>query len=127
MGNPYTLFKGIIDRIGLPPMPTDNNPDYDMKGFLAKYGSADTSNGKHLTDEFKLPEHITFSQGSTYSSPILEGGIWESGGKDLWNFTPSKYNLKNTSADKYKEYFKNYERKGTYVTLPNRKPIQGTK
>jgi len=30
-------------------------PDYDMAGYVAKYGKPDQSKGQHLTDEFKLP------------------------------------------------------------------------
>ncbi|MDP1774257.1 MAG: hypothetical protein Q8L15_18470 [Methylobacter sp.] len=42
------------------PMPTQDSPDYDIKGYVEKYGEPDQSKGQHLTDEFKLPNHITF-------------------------------------------------------------------
>ena len=35
--------------------------DYDMAGYIAKYGQPDQSKGQHLTDEFKMPSHISFS------------------------------------------------------------------
>lgn len=41
--------------------------DYDYRGFYKKYGAADVQSGQHLTDEFKLPNHETFSDESRYA------------------------------------------------------------
>lgn len=82
--------------------------DYDYAGYEKKYGKPDQSKGQHLTDEFKLPNHITFSSESKYSKPGEEGGEWkkESG---IWNFYASPFNLKQHSAEELKEYFKKME------------------
>src|SRR5215472_5465284 len=53
-----------------------NAPDYDMPGYIAKYGQPDQSKGQHLTDEFKLPNHMTFSTDSKYSNDTQKGGEW---------------------------------------------------
>jgi hypothetical protein len=42
------------------------NEYYDYGGYRDKYGEFDMSGGKHLTDEFKLPAHMTFSDDSIY-------------------------------------------------------------
>ena len=45
----------------------DSGYDYDYKGYWKQYGGFDTNaaNG-HLTDEFKKPNHPTFSIESNY-------------------------------------------------------------
>lgn len=47
----------------------DNGYDYDLRGFYKKYGTLNSqaTNG-HLTDEFKKPNHETFSSQSRYYS-----------------------------------------------------------
>lgn len=110
------------------PAPTEDNPDYDFAGYVAKYGKPDQSKGQHLIDEFKLPNHITFSQGSRYSSPELQGGKWEQGGSDaLWQFTPSESNLEMHSPAEYERYFQTREKKGTHVVLPDGRIVKGTR
>lgn len=109
------------------PEPTQENPDYDYSGYVAKYGVPDQSKGQHLTDEFKLPEHITFSTGSVYSQPDIQGGQWQSGGTDRWQFTPSEQNLRNTPAGALGDYFRNYENKNTFVKLPDGTYVEGGK
>lgn len=109
------------------PEPTQANPDYDYAGYVAKYGVPDQSKGQHLTDEFKLPEHPTFSTYSSYASPDIQGGQWQSGGTDRWQFTPSEQNLRNMSAGALGNYFQNYERKNTFVKLPDGTLVEGTK
>ena len=109
------------------PEPTQDYPDYDYAGYVAKYGNPDQSKGQHLTDEYKLPEHITFSTGSKYSAPDIQGGQWQSGGTDKWQFTPSEQNLRNTPAGALGDYFRNYENKGTFVKLPDGTFVEGSK
>lgn len=54
--------------------------DYDMRGFFKKYGPVDVNvkGGQHFTDEFKLPNHETFSNQSMYAKgPAAElAGTW---------------------------------------------------
>ena len=109
------------------PEPTQKNPDYDYSGYVAKYGVPDQSKGQHLTDEFKLPEHITFSTGSVYSQPDIQGGQWQSGGTDRWQFSPSEQNLRNTPAGALGDYFRNYENKNTFVKLPDGTYVEGNR
>ena len=91
--------------------------DYDMPGYIAKYGQPDQSKGQHLTDEFKLPNHITFSTDSKYNTPEQQGGQWkQESGK--WHFYASPFNLQNTPADKMQEYFRIRE-PDSVLHLPN--------
>lgn len=41
--------------------------DYDYRGFFKKYGAVNVQQGQHFTDEFKLPNHPTFSDESIYA------------------------------------------------------------
>lgn len=49
------------------PFSNDSGIDYDYRGFYKKYGALQpqATNG-HLTDEFKLPNHPTFSVESKF-------------------------------------------------------------
>jgi hypothetical protein len=96
-----------------------SHSDYDMKGYIEKYGEPDQSKGQHLTDEFKLPNHITFSGDSKYSNPDTPGGKWEKkNGK--WSFTPSMFNIEQHGIEKLKEYFEKYEKD---AVLNLKKPV----
>jgi len=59
--------------------------DYDMRGFFKKYGAADVNvaGGQHFTDEFKLPNHATFSNESKYATGDYAkyAGSWGEGDK----------------------------------------------
>ena len=126
---PANITDMILKNTGapVPPAPTQQDPDYDYAGYIAKYGKPDQSKGQHLTDEYKLPNHITFSDQSRYHSQAQDGGKWQQGGSGQWNFTPSEYNLSQHSPEEYKAYFSQYERKGTTITLPDGSVIEGSK
>ena len=79
-----------------------------MKGYIGKYRIPDQSKGQHLTDEFKLPHHITFSDQSMYHSDKTPGGRWDQR-EDVWHYTPSDFVIQQQGADKLKSYFKDYE------------------
>lgn len=117
----------VAREVFVAPKPTKENPDYDYDGYVAKYGKPDQSKGQHLTDEYKLPNHITFSTDSRYHSDENKGGTWTEGAKDKWTFTPSEFNLKNHNEDAMAKYFHKYEKKGTFVKLPDGRLIEGTK
>lgn len=55
-----------------------NNPDshYDLRGFWQQNPDFKREEGQHLTDEFKLPGHPTFSRESNYSKGPNDGGTW---------------------------------------------------
>lgn len=116
--------KGITGK-ALAPKPAYNDDDYDYDGYIAKYGPPDQSKGQHLTDEFKLPSHITFSDQSRYHDDNMTGGRWLQGGQDKWIFVPSAFNLKQYSPDDYADYFSKRERKGTLVQLPDGRLVEG--
>jgi len=109
------------------PKGSPDSPDYDIAGYIKKYGMPDQSKGQHLTDEYKLPNHITFSNQSIYHSPETQGGVWEQGGINQYAFTPSPYNLSQHSPEKMANYFSNFERKGTFLNLPNGSRIEGSR
>lgn len=52
--------------------------DYDLRGFFSKYGPVNVKTGQHLTDEFKLPNHETFSNESRYATGLATrlAGKW---------------------------------------------------
>jgi hypothetical protein len=41
--------------------------NYDYRGYFAKHGGTPVGAGQHLTDEFKLPSHPTFSVESRFA------------------------------------------------------------
>jgi hypothetical protein len=69
--------------------------DYDYRGFFRKFGPVDVKQGQHFTDEFKLPNHKTFSNESMYFNDRTQpfGGRWIQRGK-RWVFEPFDTRLK---------------------------------
>ena len=100
-----------------------NNPiqdtNYDESWYFAKYGRhPDYANWEHWTDEFKMPNHITFSNESKYSKSWQEWWVWWTDVNWKDTFTPSAFNLKNHSLQEMQDYFKKYEPNSTLI-LPN--------
>jgi hypothetical protein len=81
---------------------------YDLEGYINKYGIPDRSKGQHLTDEFKLPNHITFSDGSIYHSEKTPGGQWRKV-ENKWHYKPSPYVLSIHPKEKLQKYFQERE------------------
>ena len=79
--------------------------DYDLRGAF-KSGASRSDNG-HLTDEYKKPNHPTFSDQSKYHNVDGNvGGKWdEVDGKT--RFTPGDSN--HLSTEELKQYFKKVE------------------
>lgn len=78
--------------------------DYDLRGWWKKNGSKNTQG--HLTDEFKKPNHPTFSKESRYNGVDgYEGGEWSGDDKTGYKFKASKSNMKNMTKDELKAYF----------------------
>lgn len=90
-----------------------NTADYDLQGaFLA---GAQPEAG-HLTDQFKKPNHMTFSTYSQYSGRGGQiGGRWVDNGDHTWTFYASPTNLKYHSAQELQDYFRRWERKNKLV------------
>lgn len=69
-------YRAWLSRIGMTRAKgfrLDSNftgEDYDLRGFFKKYGPADVNvaGGQHFTDEFKLPNHESFSNQSIYAT-----------------------------------------------------------
>ena len=88
-----------------------NDNDYDLRGQYKADPNVAPSERMHFTDEFKKPNHITFSDQSKYNDPAngVVGGHWE-GDDNSGTFYASGQNVKNAGGlDKLQQYFKQYE------------------
>lgn len=99
------------------PQNLQNEQDYDLRGaFLA---SAQADGRAHMTDTFKKPNHITFSEGSQYSTPQQPGGRWVDTGRNAlapeWTFWASPVNAQNHSMNALADYFGRYEQGNTVI------------
>lgn len=88
-----SLYRSWLAKIGQAPGSgyalddTWTGSDYDYRGFFKKYGPVDVKKGQHFTDEFKLPNHETFSNESKYAT----GKAAEYAGRwDGETFVPAK-------------------------------------
>jgi hypothetical protein len=61
------------------PRPLQYEGDYDLRGFYQANPTFKATAGQHLTDEFKLPNHPTFSDESRYYNADTAhlGGHWD--------------------------------------------------
>lgn len=82
---------------------------YDLGGYFLNKDKFPQDERGHLTDTFKKPNHITFSDESIYSGKEgFKGGKWkEKGGK--WIFTPGETNYQFYSPQQLFEYFRERE------------------
>jgi hypothetical protein len=87
--------------------PKDSGEDYDLRGLFLS--GQDTGARGHTTDQFKKPNHPTFSVESKYNGVSGQvGGRWvERDGKTYFYASPT--NLKYHSAEELKDYFKRVE------------------
>ena len=82
--------------------------DYDLRGAF-KAGSGQAANG-HFPDQFKKPNHPTFSTQSQYSGVGgLQGGEWAQGSNGKWTFKASPAVLKFHSPEELQKYFQQRE------------------
>ena len=93
-------------RAKLPPN-LQNTQDYDLQG--AFLGNAQAAANNHLSDQWKKPNHITFSDQSQYSTPQMQGGHWSEDGQKAGVYWASQQNLNNSGALGLSNYFSNYE------------------
>lgn len=80
-------YRAWLERIGMTRARGYNmddsytGDDYDLRGFFEKYGPVDMNvrGGQHFTDEFKLPNHETFSNESRFAVGDATGfaGHWQ--------------------------------------------------
>jgi hypothetical protein len=83
--------------------------DYDLRGAWAQQGGGDLGEG-HLTDEWKLPNHATFSAFSRYQTPQQQGGNWvpmpgPQWPGQQWAYYPSETNVQNMGTRGLQDYF----------------------
>lgn len=92
--------------------------DYDIRGWWKKHGNQDLVEGVHLEDEFKKPNHPTFSNESKYhGTDGYEGGEWIGDEKSGYSFKPGKTNMEMMSSQELKDYFAKVE-PDTKLLLP---------
>jgi hypothetical protein len=97
----YLLWRSRL------PENLQNTGDYDLQGaYLANAQQA--ANG-HLGDQWKKPNHVTFSDQSQYSTPQMKGGTWAEDGRNAGVFWASPQNLANSGAVGLMNYFKKNE------------------
>lgn len=90
--------------------------DYDLQGAWKSNPNVDMRG--HLTDEFKKPNHPTFSTVSQYHGVNGEqGGTWAQAADGSYSFAPGATNLKKYSKDELSKYFERVE-KGNQLLLP---------
>ena len=76
--------------------------DYDLQGMWLN--NKQFGDNGHGTDQFKKPNHPTFSTQSQYSNDEHKGGEWSlNKGKDM--FTPSPFNKSMHSKEKMADYW----------------------
>lgn len=91
--------------------------DYDLGGWFQKNGAQELS-GAHLTDEYKKPNHPTFSNQSVYHGVDgVEGGQWDSNTDGSYTFTPGSTNTYDPTD--LVDYFTTVE-KGNKLNLPTK-------
>lgn len=82
--------------------------DYDLRGAFKSGVTADERG--HLTDEFKKPNHPTFSSESIYSGKDgFTGGQWVGDDQSGWNYQASPTNLKFRTPEQLQQYFQRVE------------------
>lgn len=94
-------------------------PDYDIRG--AYEAGIDPDERGHLTDEFKLPNHITYSDESRAAKEknAPPAGKWVGSDEDGWTFYASQTNINNAGGvGALRNYFKRNE-KGVRLVLPH--------
>jgi hypothetical protein len=92
-------------------------PDYDMAAWQAATGLQTLPPGQHYPDTYKLPNHMTFSNESMYSTPERQGGQWTVNPDKTYTFTPGPENFRQHTPQQMLDYFKRVE-PGNFLNLP---------
>lgn len=91
--------------------------DYDTRGDWKKSNNATDARG-HGTDEYKKPNHPTFSTGSVYNGADgHQGGEWSENADKTWNYSASPTNVEMHGKQGLKDYFQKIE-PGNTLALP---------
>jgi len=111
-----TEQKAAYDKWAAATGRTKDVENYDLQGYFLKYGAQ--RGGGHLTDEFKKPNHPTFSTESIYNGTNgMTGGEWQQMPDRMWHFYPSEHNMKLHGVNGLSSYFQK-EEKGAVLHLP---------
>jgi hypothetical protein len=106
---------------GLGKTPRDEEEDYDLPGYYKwqlQNPQPPDARG-HLTDQFKKPNHPTFSDQSQYHGVNGEhGGSWTQSPDGSYTFTAGPSNLGNWGVSGLQDYFKKYE-PGNKLVIPD--------
>lgn len=96
--------------------------DYDLQGAFLSNLQPDARG--HLSDQFKKPNHPTFSTGSQYHGVDgNEGGVWSQpqGPQGPWTFTAGQTNVDSMGGQAgLQRYFDERERGNTVIMPPPR-------
>lgn len=88
--------------------PRNDRYDYDVNGYwIATRGATDERG--HGTDQFKKPNHPTFSNESQYHPQFGGGGQWMQSGSPQTYYQPSALNLMNYQRPELQQYFRQTE------------------
>ena len=99
----YRIAATLAGRI-------NDTKNYDLRGAWLKDPQSITKSG-HLSDEFKKPNHPTFSNESKYSTTTNPGGSWVPGKQKSWSFTPSPKQISRAGGlAPFKKYFNQNEK-----------------
>jgi hypothetical protein len=103
----------------------DNQSDYNMAGYAMHhpFGALKhfiNPDKYHATDEYKYPNHMTFSDESKYSNTEHQGGHWSQTPDGKWTFTPTEWNIQNAGGpEQYQQWWDQGEGKnGNVLILP---------
>lgn len=98
---PYPL--GMVAPGEVPSPRLAGNHNYDEAAYNMAFGMRNPMVLGHSTDLFKLPNHPTFSEGSRFSQPGREGGVWGNmAGRDYFIASPTnRANMTKPDMDKY--------------------------
>lgn len=98
----YTLWRNSL------PAALQSDVDYDLEAFYnSDNGQTVLSEGQHLPDTYKRPNHPTFSSGSIHSNEETPGGEWFQDADKNWVFRPTEWNVQNAGGiENLAEYFR---------------------
>lgn len=83
--------------------------DYDIQGWWQK-NQDQSLDGGHLTDQWKKPNHPTFSDQSQYNGVDGQyGGTWQPQSNGSFNFLASETNTRMMDPSDLSDYFKKVE------------------
>lgn len=120
-------FQSWIDEVSrMQGRKLEETPDYDLRAYYNKLKNNNPEEGTHFDDDFKNPNHMTFSTSSNKNVPVIQqGGEWlkDSSIPGGWKYKPSELNIKNAgTASDLQGYFNRIESPEA-LDLPNHQKV----